>query len=79
MKLVCLRRFVALLDIASNSVLRHHSTSAAVHQFDLFFLILEPLSIFHERFWYTRNSHAIVLEFNKLLLKFSSFLDRIVL
>ena len=79
MKLVCLRGLVALLDITSNSVLCHHSTSAAIHQLDLFFLILEPLSIFHERFWHTRDSHAIVLEFNKLLLEFSSFLYRIVL
>lgn len=79
MELVCLHRYVAFLDIASNSVFCHHSTSAAIHQFDLFFLILEPLSIFHEWCWHTWDSHAIVLEFDKLLLEFSCFLYRIIL
>ena len=79
MELVALRRSIPLLNVASDPVLCHHPSCAAVHQLYLLLLGLEPLSVFHECDGDARDLDAVVPELSKLLLELCCFLDRRIL
>lgn len=79
MELVAFRRYITFLNVASNSVLRHHPSSTAVHQFDLLLLCLESLSILHECNRDAGYPDTVILKLVQLLLELCCFLDRMIL
>lgn len=79
MEFVALCRCIPLLDIHSDSVLRHHPPRAAVHELHLLFLGLKPLPVFHESNRHAWYLDAVVPQLSQLLLELCCFLDRRIL